>query len=109
MSSQMKAWKTRRATISDLDGASELAGWDQQTKMPPNGGQARAEMLGTLASLRHEAFTDDETGRLRWGAPAELDGADVGGRDPDSADVRLIEVTRRRWEKSRRVPTELEG
>jgi len=108
MSSQMQALKTRLGTIADLDGAAELAGWDQQTKMPPNGGQARADVLGTLASLRHATFTDDETGRLLESAAAELDGA-VGGRDPDSDDARLIEVTRRRWEKSRRVPTELEA
>ena len=104
MSSQIQALKTRLGTVSDLDGAAELAGWDQQTKMPPNGGQARAEMLATLASLRHETFTDDQTGRLLESAAAELN-----GNDPDSDDARLIEVTRRRWEKSRRVPTELEG
>src|ERR1700690_3617414 len=83
MSSQMQALKTRLGTIADLDGAAELAGWDQQTKMPPNGGQARADVLGTLASLRHATFTDEETGRLLESASAELDGA-VGGRDPDS-------------------------
>lgn len=104
MSSQMQALKTRLGTVSDLDGAAELAGWDQQTKMPPNGGQARAEMLATLASLRHATFADDETGRLLDSAAAELN-----GHDPDSDDARLIEVTRRRWEKARRVPTELEA
>jgi carboxypeptidase Taq len=107
MSSQMQALKTRLGTVSDLDGAAGLAGWDQQTKMPPNGGQARAEMLATLASLRHQTFSGVETGRLLESAATELNG--VGGRDPDSDDVRLIEVTRRRWEKSRRVPTELEA
>jgi carboxypeptidase Taq len=107
MSSQMQALKTRLGTVSDLDGAAELAGWDQQTKMPPNGGQARAEMLATLASLRHQTFTDDETGRLLESATAELNGG--AGQDPDSDDARLIAVTRRRWEKSRRVPTELEA
>ena len=104
MSSQMQALKTRLGTVSDLDGAAELAGWDQQTKMPPNGGQARADVLATLASLRHQLFTGDETGRLLESAAAELNGA-----DPDSDDARLIDVTRRRWEKSRRVPTELEA
>jgi carboxypeptidase Taq len=104
MSSQMQALKTRLGTVSDLDGAAELAGWDQQTKMPPNGGQARAELLATLASLRHATFTADETGRLLDSAAAELN-----GRDPDSDDARLLEVSRRRWEKSRRVPTELEA
>ena len=74
MSSQMQALKTRLGTVSDLDGAAELAGWDQQTKMPPNGGQARADVLATLASLRHETFTDDETGRLLESAAAELNG-----------------------------------
>src|ERR1700733_15156905 len=107
MSSQMQALKNRLGTVSDLDGATELAAWDQQTKMPPNGAQARAEVLGTLAALRHQLFTDDETGRLLESAAAELD--DGGERDPDSDDARLIEVTRRRWEKSRRVPTELEA
>src|ERR1700760_891566 len=102
MSSQMQALKTRLGTVSDLDGAAELAGWDQQTKMPPNGGPARAEMLATLASLRHETVTDDEPGRLLDSAAAELN-----GHDPDSDDARLIQVSRRRWEKSRRVPTEL--
>jgi carboxypeptidase Taq len=108
MSSQMQALKTRLGTIADLDGAAELASWDQQTKMPPNGSQARADVLGTLASLRHEAFTDDQTGRLLESAAAELDGG-ASPRDPDSDDARLIEVTRRRWEKSRRVPAELEA
>src|ERR1700754_1630312 len=103
MSAQMQALKTRLGTLADLDGAAELAVWDQQTKMPPDGGEARAEVLSTLASLRHGMFTDDETGRLLDAAQAELNGA-----DPDSDPARLIEVTRRRWEKSRRVPTELE-
>src|ERR1700722_19063799 len=107
MSSQMQALKTRLGTVSDLDGAAELAGWDQQTKMPPNGGQARADVLATLAALRHELFPADQTGRLLESATAELNGG--GGRDPDSDDARLIAVTRRRWEKARRVPTELEA
>jgi carboxypeptidase Taq len=104
MSAQMQALKTRLGTLADLDGASELAAWDQQTKMPPDGGEARADVLSTLASLRHGMFTDDETGRLLDTARDEGNGA-----DHDSDEARLIEVTRRRWEKSRRVPTELEG
>jgi carboxypeptidase Taq len=104
MSGQMQALKIRLGTLADLDGASELAVWDQQCKMPTDGGQARADVLATLASLRHGLFTDDETGRLLDAAGSDLDGAD---RDGDEA--RLLEVTRRRWEKSKRVPTELEG
>ena len=104
MSEQMQALKSRLGTLADLDGATELAVWDQQTKMPPDGGQARADVLATLASLRHEMFTDDRIGGLLDAARAECDGADRDGND-----MRLIAVTRRRWEKSKRVPTELEG
>ena len=104
MSEQMQALKSRLGTLADLDGATELAVWDQQCKMPPDGGPARADVLSTLAALRHEMFTADETGRLLDGASVEREGA-----DPDSDDVRLIAVTRRRWEKSRRVPTALEA
>ena len=52
MSEQMQALRSRLGTLADLDGATELAVWDQQCKMPPDGGQARAEVLATLASLR---------------------------------------------------------
>ncbi len=70
--------------------------------------QARAELLATLAvAASRTTFTDDETGRLLESAAAELSA--TGAPDPDSDDARLVEVTRRRWEKSRRVPTELEA
>ena len=104
MSSQIQALKDRLGTVADLDGAAELAFWDQQTKMPPAGGGSRAEVLATLASLRHGMFIDAETGRLLDAAAAELNGA-----GPDSDEARLIDVTRRRWAKARRVPTELEA
>ena len=107
MTSQMQALKARLGTVADLDGATELGFWDQQTKMPPNGAPARADVLATLAALRHETFTADETGHLLDAAAAELDGTGTG--DPDSDDARLVQLTRRRWEKSRRVPTELQA
>ena len=46
MSAHTQALKIRLGTLADLDGASELAAWDQQTKMPPEGGEARAAVLG---------------------------------------------------------------
>src|SRR5579875_1074098 len=88
--------------LSDIGHASALAHWDQQTMMPPQGAEARAESLATLAGISHEMFVDDETGRLLDGAAAELQGA-----DPDSDDVRLVALVRRRWDKARRVSPEL--
>ncbi len=102
MSGELEELKRRLGRVSDLDYASSLGQWDQQTKMPARGAESRAEVLGTLAELSHREFIDAETGRLLDAAEGALDGADA-----DSDDARLVALTRRRWAKDRRVPNEL--
>jgi carboxypeptidase Taq len=102
MSERLDGLKQRLGQLSDLTHAMSLAHWDQQTMMPPHGGEARAESLATLTRISHEMFVDDETGRLLEGAASELNGA-----DPDDDDPRLIMLVRRQWEKARRVPPDL--
>jgi carboxypeptidase Taq len=70
--------------------------------MPPGGHAARADQLGTLERLAHEALVDPETARL-------LDALEpwADGEDPDSDDVRLIRLVRRDHEKARRIPERL--
>jgi carboxypeptidase Taq len=106
MTAQLQELKERLGRMSDLAYASALAGWDQQTKMPPRGATARAEMRATLAEIGHRQFTDPQIGRLLEGAARELEAAGAD-RDPDSDDVRLLALVGRRWEKARRVPCEL--
>ena len=70
--------------------------------MPPQGAAARSEVSATLSGVAHERFTADEIGRLLDElAPLEAE------LDYDSDDASLIRVTRRDWEKARRVPAEL--
>ncbi|HXD67381.1 MAG TPA: carboxypeptidase M32 [Solirubrobacteraceae bacterium] len=102
MSERLDGLKERLGQLSDLHHALSLAHWDQQTMMPPQGGEARAESLATLTRISHEMFVDAETGRLLDGAAAELNGA-----DPDGDDARLISLVRRQWDKARYVPTDL--
>jgi carboxypeptidase Taq len=102
MSERLDGLKQRLGQLSDLGHAVSLAHWDQQTMMPPRGGEGRAESLATLTRISHEMFVDDETGRLLEGAAAEINGA-----DPDDDDPRLIALVRRQWEKARRVPPDL--
>ncbi|HUE28685.1 MAG TPA: carboxypeptidase M32 [Solirubrobacteraceae bacterium] len=90
------------AEVSDLDNATQLLEWDQQTMMPARGAGGRAEALATLHRVSHEKFVSAETGSLLDGAQAALNGA-----PPESDDASLVRVSRRRWEKARRVPTEL--
>ena len=71
-------------------------------KMPPGGGSVRAEQLATLDRISHETFTSTEIGRLLDElAPFEE------AQPYDSDEASLIRVTRRDWEKARRVPAEL--
>jgi carboxypeptidase Taq len=94
--------KERLAEISDLNRAAGVLGWDQRVMMPLRGNEARAEALATLDRISHDRFTDPEIGRLLDRlAPLEE------SLPYDSEDASLIRVTRRDWEKSRRVPTEL--
>jgi carboxypeptidase Taq len=86
--------------LTDLANAAHLLEWDQQTMMPPGGREARAEALGTLKRVSHEKFISADIGATLEAAEAALDGAG------DSDEARLVRVTRRRWEKARRVPTE---
>jgi carboxypeptidase Taq len=94
--------RERMAEVSDLDNVSQLLEWDQQTMMPVRGAGLRAEALATLQRVSHEKFVSAETGALLDAAAVSLNGA-----APDSDEAALVRVTRRRWEKARRVPTEL--
>ena len=96
--------RERVGTILDLNRASALLGWDQQTMMPPAGNDARADQLATIDRFSHELFVSDETGKL-LDELAEHESA----LDPESIDAALIRVTRRDYEKARRVPPELQA
>jgi carboxypeptidase Taq len=100
MSNAMTELRERLAEIADLNAAGGLLGWDQQTMMPERAAAGRAEQLGTLGKLVHERFTDDAIGRL-------LDAASADGIASGSSDEALVRVTRRDWEKARRVPSAL--
>jgi carboxypeptidase Taq len=108
MSDALTELRERLAEIADLNAAGGLLGWDQQTMMPERAAPQRAEQLGTLGKILHERFTDDAIGRLLDAAEPLVAGRDGdSGDDVASADAALVRVTRRDWEKARRVPSEL--
>jgi carboxypeptidase Taq len=92
------------AELHDLRDAALVLDWDQHTMMPRRGAENRAEALATLERIRHDKFVSVHTGHLIEAAEGALNGA-----SPDSDEARLVAVTRRRWEKARRVPTDLAG
>lgn len=66
--------------------------WDQETVMPPGGGQARAELFATLAGRVHELATARELGALL---------ADAAPRDV------VVRETERGYRKAQKIPNEL--
>lgn len=96
--------KNRLLEIGDLHGAAALLGWDQATYMPPGGAAARAQQMATLQRLAHEMLTAPVMGKLLDELRAYEENA-----DPDDDDARLIQVTRRDYERAVQVPAEFMG
>jgi carboxypeptidase Taq len=88
--------------IFDLKYAEYLAGWDQQTYMPPGGSLGRGKLAGTLRRLIHDRITSPQVGQLL----ADLESYPTT-LDSDSNEARLIRVTKRLYEKSTKVPSAL--
>jgi carboxypeptidase Taq len=101
MEDKLKELKKILAEVSDINGASALLGWDQQTYMPPGGTESRSQQLATLNRLAHVKFTDERVGML-------LDELQpyAESLEPDSVDARLIQVTRREYDKQVKVPAD---
>ena len=88
--------------ISDLQTASMLLQWDQETYMPPGGTGGRGYQLSTLSRISHLKFTSPEVGRLLEDLTPY-----AAGLDPDSDEARLVKVTNRLYQKKCRVPADL--
>ena len=102
MSDPLSSLREHLAPIEDLKSAAAVLAWDQETFMPDGGGDARAQQLSTLHSIAHERFASDTTGELLDRAAEALDTTDA--LDDDAS---LVRVTRRDYERARRVPSSL--
>jgi carboxypeptidase Taq len=94
--------RQRLGEITDLRRTQYLQYWDMEVWMPPRGESSRAAQIATLETIFHARQTDDRIGELL----DEL-GPYAASLPDDSDDACLIRVTRRDWEKARRVPPEL--
>jgi carboxypeptidase Taq len=90
------------ALNDDLERVANILSWDQETVMPPDGADARAEQRATIERLAHEALVADELAAL-----LEELRDDEAGLEPTSDEASIVRVARRDHEKARRVPAEL--
>src|SRR5204863_7516245 len=98
---QYEALRDRLSELWDLVKLGGLAGWDQQTMMPPRGAAVRARQFATLSKVVHEQVVSDELGEMiEQLRPYEE------SLDYDSDEASLIRVARRDRAKEVRVPVE---
>jgi carboxypeptidase Taq len=94
----------RLGVIDDLVRAGTLLGWDEETKMPVAGADARAEQRATVESVTHTHRVDPALGELLEELrPFEQE------HGPDSFEGGVIRVARRDYEKAVCVPAELQA
>jgi carboxypeptidase Taq len=98
---QLIELKKRLAEIFDLNRATSLLDWDQQTYMPPAGAENRGQQMATLQQIAHEKFISDEMGRLLSDLQPYVDQL-----DPDSYEARLVKVTRREYNREFKISSE---
>jgi carboxypeptidase Taq len=91
--------KTHLGEIHDINMASSILEWDQETKMPPAGANARAAQLATLAKFAHERFVSSTTEK-------HLVGLEKESFEYDSDEAALLRLTRREFDKSSKLPSE---
>lgn len=80
----------------------DLLDWDEQTQLPPAGGDYRAEQAAYLAGLAHQKQTDPRAGEFL----AELADSPLAA-DPHSDSGANIRLLRRDFEKQAKLPQEL--
>ena len=99
MEAALTELKRRLAEIADLRRIEKVLAWDLAVWMPPSGAAARGAQLSALEALVHDRFVDHRIGEL-------LDELEpyAASLPYDATDAALLRVTRRDWEKARRVP-----
>ncbi|RMH09540.1 MAG: carboxypeptidase M32 [Nitrospirae bacterium] len=101
-----QALKAKLRSIHHLRDTAALLSWDQETYMPPGGGEARAEQLATLHTLAHEAFISPEVESL---LAAFMDPATGTLHEPiasswEEAPKALLRETWRDFHRAKKLP-----
>ena len=102
MSNRFDELRRLLGEISDLEKAAALMSWDEETKMPETGADARAEQRATLNRAAHDLQITPELGELL----EELRPFEEQ-HEPDSFEAALIRIARRDYDKAVRVPSAL--
>ncbi len=85
-----------------LGSCAHLLGWDEQTYLPPQGGELRANQMALLSGMVHERATAPRVGELL----SQLEEA-TGGSDEETPEAANIREARRSYDRAVRMPKRL--
>ncbi|MEM9293057.1 MAG: carboxypeptidase M32 [Acidobacteriota bacterium] len=77
----------RWGEIRDLDAATAVLQWDQETQMPPQGVEPRARVLATLAGQRHRQLTDPRLVDLVEACADELNTGELAAQELEQGEA----------------------
>ncbi len=100
METKLAELKSILAQVNDLNSATALLSWDQNTYMPSGGAPARARQLATLSRLAHEKFTSAAVGNLLDDLHPYEESLPY-----ESNEASFIRVARRDYERAIRIPS----
>jgi carboxypeptidase Taq len=83
--------------IADVKYASAVLQWDQETYLPPKGGDMRGRQIATLSELVHEQFTNENIGSLL----NEL----IKDNSLSPTEKRNVELSLHDFNKSKKLPS----
>ena len=86
-------FKTLIQKIADVNYASGVLGWDQETYMPPKGAEARARQQATLAGIVHGMATSEEFGILMKKLSTD---ASLSEREKKNVEIALADYKKRK-------------
>ena len=85
-----------------LGSCSSVLSWDEQTNLPPGGGEHRANQLALLAGMTHQRATSPRAGELLSELEASSDLA-----DDDSGRAIVVREARRTYNRQTKLPQKL--
>ena len=88
--------------ITLFSSCSSVLGWDEQTYLPPQGGEHRANQLSLLAGMGHQMATAPALGDLITEAEES-----VGTDDPEEPRRVVVAEARREFDRSTKLPQSL--
>ena len=94
--------------ITQLRSVAAVLSWDQETYMPTNSAQARADQIALIMSMSHARFISPDF-RRSLDTLVDLPTGKVSEDNLTPEEVRLLEMTWRDWRRATALPVEFVG